>query len=272
MTDVGGSVGSGGAAPGRWPRGGSAGNSELATLLRAAEWRHLVRTLYLLAGSPPVSGYTTYMVKRILWSDSAPEGDFLAELLVALQRPGAGRAGRARELLAAGSRAPFGDTTDHQGDRQADWPQGDELLTRASAEARTPAVEGPLESKSLGPTPLNPAVVSSTSEFLKLMKLLMAWRNMTLRELEARAKVSHAMAGEASWLPRSTISDLFRGNRLPSRPVLEAFVKICGLTSAEQERWLEARDRLTMDPASEPASAVRGSRRRSHSASPTKDV
>lgn len=63
---------------------------------------------------------------------------------------------------------------------------------------------------------------------------------LTLRELEARA---HA---QGTVLARSTISDVLRTGRLPSREVLEAFVRACGGTNMAVREWLEAHRRIAI--------------------------
>lgn len=211
-----------------------------------------------------MTGYTTLLVKRALWGTAAPDGAFLAELLAALERPWTGKAARARER----DRAAFGESTD-QGTHQAAAMPTVEPHGRSPRGIQAPdgehqpeprsSVPMPLnpEARSSVPMPLNPEAAQSVAEFLRFMRMLLVWRIMTLRDLEARAKTLHAAGRSAAWLPKSTMSDLFRKGKLPSNPIMEAFVAVCELPPDEQERWLKVRDRLSLGPG------VSG-RRRSH--------
>ncbi|MBB4928838.1 helix-turn-helix domain-containing protein [Kitasatospora kifunensis] len=60
----------------------------------------------------------------------------------------------------------------------------------------------------------------------------------SLRMLEARA-------GGLGKLPHSTLSLVLRGRAMPSRYLLEHFVRACGVPRSETERWLKAWDRVS---------------------------
>jgi hypothetical protein len=62
--------------------------------------------------------------------------------------------------------------------------------------------------------------------------------NPSLRELEQRAR-----RGRRS-LPRSSISDMLAGKRLPPKPLLFTFLHTCGIKTGDDPRWLVAWNRL----------------------------
>ncbi|MFI8849692.1 helix-turn-helix domain-containing protein [Streptomyces sp. NPDC053499] len=75
------------------------------------------------------------------------------------------------------------------------------------------------------------------SEFLACLRALKEASGLTLRQLEERA----AAAGD--YLPRSTLSSMLSGRRLPRPELLAAFVRACGHERRLTD-WLRLRDQL----------------------------
>ncbi|MBO8184185.1 helix-turn-helix domain-containing protein [Streptomyces spirodelae] len=75
------------------------------------------------------------------------------------------------------------------------------------------------------------------SEFLESLRALKEASGLTLRQLEERA----AAAGD--YLPRSTLSSMLSGRRLPRPELLAAFVRACGHERRLTD-WLRLRDQL----------------------------
>lgn len=210
-------------ADARWANRNRSRSRE-TTVAVAAEWRYFARTLYHLAGAPPLTGYPPYIVKRIMWGDTQPDGPFFEELLVVFEKLLGDREMRAGH----GTRRP-GPI------EQADG------LGRAG-QARVPAPNGARFWPSAETIPLNPQAVETVEGFLRLLSLLLKWRRMSLRSLEAKAKM------RAEWLPKSTVSDLFRGKKLPTQPALMSILALCDVPTAEHGKWVDARNRLSMAP------------------------
>ncbi|MBO8192992.1 helix-turn-helix domain-containing protein [Streptomyces oryzae] len=80
------------------------------------------------------------------------------------------------------------------------------------------------------------------SEFLDCLRQLKEASGLTLRQLEERA----AAAGDC--LPRSTLSSMLSGRRLPRPELLAAFVRACG-HERRLATWLQLRDALAQREA-----------------------
>ncbi len=114
------------------------------------------------------------------------------------------------------------------------------------AAALPPKPEVPARAKH-GYTPPNPSQIESVPAFVEALRLLLTWSGMKLRGLEEQSKLmpDSGADGRAVWLARSTVSDMFRRKgKLPKAEMVRALTAVCGLTSADQERWLQARARL----------------------------
>ncbi|MFE0765186.1 helix-turn-helix domain-containing protein [Streptomyces smyrnaeus] len=93
------------------------------------------------------------------------------------------------------------------------------------------------------------------SEFLECLRQLKEASGLTLRQLEERA------AASGDYLPRSTLSSMLSGRRLPRPELLAAFVKACG-HERRLATWLRLRDSLAerdgADPGGAPAAGSTG--------------
>ncbi|MDJ1136964.1 helix-turn-helix domain-containing protein [Streptomyces iconiensis] len=111
--------------------------------------------------------------------------------------------------------------------------------------------------------------VCDTPGLVDLLRKLKQRSGLTLRELEERARA------RGVFLARSTVSDMLRGTRLPSRETLAAFVRACGAPETDVHAWLEARQRAEdgvrpsdQAPAPDPADAAGTVRTRSKAVAP----
>ncbi|MGP3976200.1 helix-turn-helix domain-containing protein [Streptomyces sp. 8N114] len=89
------------------------------------------------------------------------------------------------------------------------------------------------------------------SEFLECLRQLKEASGLTLRQLEERA----AAAGD--YLPRSTLSSMLSGRRLPRPELLAAFVRACG-HEEQLTAWLRTRDRLARGEVDDAAGSPGG--------------
>ena len=67
-----------------------------------------------------------------------------------------------------------------------------------------------------------------------MIRLRLTSGQPSLRKLEQNAN----KAGRV--LPKSTLADVLRGKRAPSRKILEAFIFACGVSEQEAELWVDA--------------------------------
>mgnify|MGYP000844534352 FL=1 len=68
----------------------------------------------------------------------------------------------------------------------------------------------------------------------QMIRLRLTSGQPSLRKLEQNAN----KAGRV--LPKSTLADVLRGKRAPSRKILEAFIFACGVSEQEAELWVDA--------------------------------
>jgi hypothetical protein len=222
------------------PLGASGRAPTPQAVAQAAEWQFMVRSLYLAAGSPPVAGFTESQVDKILWGELPADPSFFAALLRVLTRPPRDKRGELEPSAATSDSVtrvyvprfvPQGSSTS-QGTRYVQ-PLG-----------RTPVAGMPTE-VSRGFTPPNPDAFTTVADFVRGMQDLRAWAKLSLRELQERARKPARGAEPAVWLPRSTLSDNLRRDKLPKRGVVQAYVAACGLPESAQSPWLDAYERLT---------------------------
>jgi hypothetical protein len=244
-----------------------------AAVLQAAEWRFLVRMLYTEAGSPPIPEYPRHLVQEVLWGHAHAGAGFFEALLTVLTKPTAtarttaqrvlrkampdALAHRTRPEVPAPFEFDYAQTTargsvvvsDDGTLRVRSGSIEDELRPSYQLVPRNrSAAQGQAASRSKhGFTPPNPGTVGTVAEFVEALRLLQRWSGLNLRELEEQSKkltLSDA-GGRAVWLARSTVSDMLnRTNKLPKPETLRAYTAACGVTPAEQDRWLNARNRL----------------------------
>lgn len=243
-----------------------------AAVLQAAEWRYLVRMLYADAGSPPVPNYPRPLVQEVLWGHAHAGAGFFEALHAALAKPAASSRSAAQRVLrraapdtlahhtrAEPAPAPFefdyGQTTARAAVVVSD--DGTLRVRTGSAEDQMrpsyqlmPGARMALPAESRpkdGFSPPSPHGINTIPEFIEALRLLQRWSGLNLRELEeqSKKKTFNEPTGRVVWLARSTVSDMLRrNNKLPKPETLRAYTAACGVTSAEQERWLNARDRL----------------------------
>ena len=242
-----------------------------AAVLQASEWRFLVRMLYTEAGSPPVPDYPRHLVQEILWGHAHAGAGFFEAMLTALTKPTTTARSAAQRILRrampdaftyrpraeipAAFEFEFGQTTaasavvvsDDGTLRVHSGSIEDELRPayRLVPGARTPSLA---QSRAKhGFNPPNPNGIATVPEFVEALKLLQRWSGLNLREIQEQSRklTKDDTDGQAVWLARSTVSDMLRRTKkLPKPETLRAFTAACGVTPAEQERWLNARNRL----------------------------
>ncbi|MFJ4685140.1 RICIN domain-containing protein [Streptomyces sp. NPDC088789] len=86
-----------------------------------------------------------------------------------------------------------------------------------------------------------PDQVRTAEEFTAALRTLRAWSGLSYRQLEGKA----AARGDA--LASSTIGTALGRTTLPREPFVAAFTRACGLSEAQTQQWLVARQRLAMD-------------------------
>jgi hypothetical protein len=247
-----------------------------AAVLQAAEWRFLVRMLYTEAGSPPIPEYPRHLVQEVLWGHAHAGAGFFEALLTVLTKPTATARNTAQRVL----RKAMPDALAHRTRPEAPAPfEFDYAQTTARGSVvvsedgtlrvrsgsiedglrpsyqlvpgNRPAPQGQGQAASRskhGFTPPNPGTVGTVAEFVEALRLLQRWSGLNLRELEEQSKklTPNDAGGRAVWLARSTVSDMLnRTNKLPKPETLRAYTAACGVTPAEQERWLNVRNRLS---------------------------
>lgn len=75
----------------------------------------------------------------------------------------------------------------------------------------------------------DPTKATTAEEFIRQLKILRAWSDLTLAEISDRSKV-----------PTSTLSDTLKRPTLPKLSFVEAFVLACGGRRADVAAWKEA--------------------------------
>jgi hypothetical protein len=235
-----------------------AGSVTPAAVVQAAEWRFLVRALYLGAGSPLIPGFTEAQVDQMLWGELPADAEFFAAMLRVLSSPRAvpGRDGdldeQHRDALDSATesfRKLLGAMQDESGNvftaySSALAPPSPSRATasrgvRLSANnARVIVLQPP---PSRGFTPPNPDTFTTVAEFVTGMDDLRTWARMSLRGVEEK---SAKLAGNDElmiWLPRSTLSDVLkRHDKLPRIEVVRSYVAACGLPPTACTSWLTA--------------------------------
>ncbi|MBR7836726.1 hypothetical protein KDL01_25825 [Actinospica durhamensis] len=219
-----------------------------AAVLQAAEWRYLVRMLYMEAGSPEVPGYPRHLVQEVLWGSAYAGAGFFEAMLTTLSRSPAHRNIR---LLRRAVPGELGLARPHSEEPAIVVSQDGILRVRPTVPVEAGAALGPKQEAPTrakhGYTPPNPGQIESVPAFVEALRLLLTWSGMKLRELEEQSKLmpDSGADGRAVWLARSTVSDMFRRKgKLPKAEMVRALTAVCGLTAADQERWLQARARL----------------------------
>ncbi|GGU11848.1 helix-turn-helix domain-containing protein [Streptomyces lateritius] len=91
-----------------------------------------------------------------------------------------------------------------------------------------------------------PQSVTTSAEFIAMLRRLRRWAGLSLRDLERRAAV-HGGA-----LPRVTVSGVLNRTELPREEFVATYVRACGGDADSVGIWLAARRRLA---ASEPLPA-----------------
>ncbi|HTJ70215.1 MAG TPA: helix-turn-helix domain-containing protein [Actinospica sp.] len=248
-----------------------------AAVLQAAEWRYLVRMLYSAAGSPPIAEFARPLVQEVLWGHAHAGAGFFEALYAALTKPvvtnavgTAAQRGPRRAVSEALRRprtepAPFefdyGQTTaraavvvsDDGTLRVRSGSIEDQLrppyqLVPGSRPALTAGTGTGSGTRSKhGFTPPSPSGIGTIPDFVEALRLLQRWSGLNLRELEEQSKklTADETGGRVVWLAKSTVSDMLnRKNKLPKPETLRAYTAACGVTPAEQDRWLAARNRL----------------------------
>ncbi|MBA9005740.1 XRE family transcriptional regulator [Thermomonospora cellulosilytica] len=85
-----------------------------------------------------------------------------------------------------------------------------------------------------------PERANTVAEFVGEMRRLRSWSGLTFRQLESRA----AAMGDV--LPRSTLVEALKRDRLPREELLAAFVRACGAEPDTVAQWLTIRRNLAM--------------------------
>jgi hypothetical protein len=99
-----------------------------------------------------------------------------------------------------------------------------------------------------------PGSVTDTAQFITMMRQLLAWAGLSYSKLNGETRKHNE-------LPRSTVSDVLRGQRLPRLEFVLAYVRACGLddeqAAAWEQAWAALRER-ELSPASQqpPAEAL----------------
>lgn len=252
-----------------------------AAVLQAAEWRFLVRMLYTEAGSPPIPEYPRHLVQEVLWGHAHAGAGFFEALLTVLTKPTATARTTAQRVLRKAMPDALAHRTRPEvpGPFEFDYAQttaqGSVVVSDdGTLRVRSGSIEDELRpSYQLVPgsrpqsqghgqgqahgqvaprskhgfTPPNPSAAGTVEEFVQALRLLQRWSGLNLRELEEHSKklTLNDAGGRAVWLARSTVSDMLnRTNKLPKPETLRAYTAACGVTPAEQERWLNVRNRL----------------------------
>ncbi|WP_160159664.1 hypothetical protein [Streptomyces sp. 3213.3] len=102
----------------------------------------------------------------------------------------------------------------------------------------------------------DPAQVESPHDLAIALDILRKSKDLSLRQLEDRAKQMPDAAGRVRSLPRSTLSDALRTGQM-SKETLVTLLLTCGVPAAEHEAWLSAWERARTSDVRRPSSAVR---------------
>jgi hypothetical protein len=235
----------------------------------------LVRALYTTAGAPEIPGYPSGRVARVLAGEVPADARFFNGLLRVLNRAvrrepfipstvvlrmiaelGTGSNPHLDALLETSTpeniAAVIASVMADRPDAVVDTGALQRTLASQSRPLSRMLVSAPTEAEApqQGPhgfTPPNPETVRTAAEFVEALKLLQRWAGLKLRDVEAKSKEKHGGQAPAVWLPRSTVSDMFRGGakgRLPKAAQVRAFAAVCGLSPADQDRWVRAHERL----------------------------
>ena len=258
------------------PASFSAADAELVGLLHAAaEWRNLVRLMWVEMGRPQVPGFPASRVQQILWGELPPENGFFSGLLSAItSRSRAGvtaeswvHQGLLRVLETRESSPGVGVLTwdrvyDPESDHGADVVMVDPETNRVTAvqvkaicrvSTGAPLVLGSatadgsdhtprpswVETRSLFAAGPDPDAVETEAEFVAALRELKKRTGLSLRQIEERSKTT-----TAGWLARSSAADMLRRETLPRPDALWALTAALGLAKEDQDKWEAARSRL----------------------------
>jgi transcriptional regulator with XRE-family HTH domain len=101
--------------------------------------------------------------------------------------------------------------------------------------------------------PPDPAAAASAADLVGMLNLLRQWADSpSLAELSRRA-------GGPGFLPRSTVSDMLRGQRLPRLELMLTFVRACGLEEDRAAAWQAAWEHVRARESDAAAAASRPS-------------
>jgi hypothetical protein len=245
------------------------GASTPQAVAQASEWRFMVRALYVAAGSPAVPGFTESQVDQVLWGELPADPEFFAALLRMLSAPRRTSQGSEQtsllELVSHGRVQDPGAESDYEAqldkavDEQLDKAVDDLSQRVLNLFSSTATVSGQrrvvpnaprargfviADPAPRGFAPPDPEGFGTVAEYLQGLRDLKTWARRSMRDIEERT-VELANDGEpVIWLPRATVSDILRREKLPKRDAVRAFVMACGLTNPVQARWLLSYDRI----------------------------
>jgi hypothetical protein len=220
-------------------------------VIQAAEWRFLIRALYLGAGSPPVPGFTEVQVDQVLWGELPADAEFFTAMLRLLSGP---RPTLERDVDPRQDDVDLDRTAENfrrllemQDNIAQHQGPGAAARSRLGRSTGAPVLMLPPEA-ARGFTPPNPETFGAAAEFIEGMDNLRTWAKLSLRDIEERSAKLAEEGEPVIWLPRSTLSDtLNRKDRLPrQREFVQSYVAACGLPPAARMRWLKAYDRLNV--------------------------
>ncbi len=89
----------------------------------------------------------------------------------------------------------------------------------------------------------DPAGVNSPADLAACMRELKARRGLSHSDLTKAAEQLPKRNGQAQTLPRSTVSDMLAGKRVPSRDKLLTFLHICRVSQNDLPQWFGAWER-----------------------------
>jgi hypothetical protein len=92
---------------------------------------------------------------------------------------------------------------------------------------------------------INPAAATSSEDFIRMLRLLRASEDLSLREIERRSRAASRKYNNRP-LARSTINDVLKRAALPPLEFTVAFVIACG---ADVEPWQSAWRRIKIREA-----------------------
>jgi hypothetical protein len=100
-----------------------------------------------------------------------------------------------------------------------------------------------VSTKDLATEPCDPAQVTNLAELAACMRRLLARRGMSYSALTKAAELLPRRNGQAQTLPKSTVSDMLSGKRVPSKDKLLTLLAACQVPASDIPTWLVAWDR-----------------------------